>query len=107
MNLHSRVEAKIARRRGWATENRIAGTALKGARNASTSTSARKWRMELHNMKVWHNLHMWGGGGGGSHYWGAGSKQYNKGNKIKGVILRHSRQGAKLQAARNKANRGV
>lgn len=105
INLHSRVEAKIARRRGWTTENRIAGIALKGARNASTSTAARKWRMELHNMKVWHNLHMFGGGGGGSHYWGAGSKQYNKGNKVKGVILRHSQQGAKMQAARNKANR--
>merc|ERR1719193_2182679 len=51
-------------------------------------------------------VHHWGAGGGGSHYWGAGGKQYNKGNKVKGVILRHSRQGAKLQAARNKTNRG-
>mmetsp|Transcript_80504 Transcript_80504/g.223987 ORF Transcript_80504/g.223987 Transcript_80504/m.223987 type:complete len:522 (+) Transcript_80504:98-1663(+) len=51
-------------------------------------------------------VHHWGAGGGGSHYWGAGGKQYNKGNKVKGVILRHSTQGAKLQAARNKSNRG-
>mmetsp|Transcript_9386 Transcript_9386/g.25141 ORF Transcript_9386/g.25141 Transcript_9386/m.25141 type:complete len:541 (-) Transcript_9386:42-1664(-) len=57
-------------------------------------------------------VHHWGGGGGGAHYWGCGGKQYNKGNKVKGVILRHSVQGAKLQASRtaqsakNKSNRG-
>ena len=28
--------------------------------------------------------------------------RYQKGNRVKGAILRHSRQGAKLQAARNK-----
>merc|ERR1719265_1008730 len=50
--------------------------------------------------------HGYGNGGGGAHYTMAGSKQYNKGNKVKGVVLRHSRQGAKLQAARNKQNRG-
>jgi len=32
--------------------------------------------------------------------------RYQKGNRVKGAILRHSRQGAKLQAARNKNNRG-
>ena len=36
----------------------------------------------------------------------AGSKQYQKGVRVKGVVLRHSKQGAKLQASRNKANRG-
>lgn len=105
MKLHGRVEAQIARQQKWKTENRIVGTASKTSRDAFTSTAVRKWRTELHNMKMWHHLHMWGGGGGGSHYWGAGSKQYNKGNKVKGVVLRHSRQGAKLQAARNKSNR--
>lgn len=106
MMLHRKVEANIARHRGWNAENRIAGTALKANRNASTSIAVSKRRTELHNMEMWHNLHMWGAGGGGSHYWCAGSKQYNKGNKVKGVILRHSVQGAKLQAARNKSNRG-
>eukprot|EP00928_Gymnodinium_smaydae_P033619 TRINITY_DN24029_c0_g1_i1.p1 TRINITY_DN24029_c0_g1~~TRINITY_DN24029_c0_g1_i1.p1 ORF type:complete len:220 (-),score=40.27 TRINITY_DN24029_c0_g1_i1:2-661(-) len=106
MNLHSRVAAKIARQNKWKGDNRIASNASKSARDALSSTGHRKFRTELHNMKMWHNLHMWGGGGGGSHYWGAGGKQYNKGNKIKGVVLRHSRQGAKLQAARNKSNRG-
>merc|ERR1712187_697863 len=106
MNLHSRVQAKIARQQGWKTDNRISGTASKASRNAFTSVATRKRRTELHNMKIWHNLHMWGAGGGGSHYYCAGSKQYIKGNKVKGVVLRHSRQGAKLQAERNKANRG-
>ena len=40
------------------------------------------------------------------------SKQFQKGVRIKGVISRHSKQGAKMQAARvqkarNKANRGT
>jgi len=57
-------------------------------------------------------VHHWGAGGGGSHYHTAGSKQFQKGVRIKGVISRHSKQGAKMQAARvqkarNKANRGT
>jgi len=50
--------------------------------------------------------HGYGNGGGGAHYTMAGSKQYNKGNKVKGVVLRHSVQGAKMQAQRqvNKQN---
>ena len=36
----------------------------------------------------------------GSHYHMAGSKQYQRGVRVKGVISRHSKQGAKLQAAR-------
>eukprot|EP00747_Dinoflagellata_sp_TGD_P080458 gnl/TRDRNA2_/TRDRNA2_160902_c0_seq1.p1 gnl/TRDRNA2_/TRDRNA2_160902_c0~~gnl/TRDRNA2_/TRDRNA2_160902_c0_seq1.p1 ORF type:complete len:520 (-),score=62.98 gnl/TRDRNA2_/TRDRNA2_160902_c0_seq1:43-1602(-) len=51
-------------------------------------------------------VHHWGGGGGGSHYHMAGSKQFLKGNKVKGVISRHSRQGAKMQAARVKRHAG-
>lgn len=50
--------------------------------------------------------HHWGAGGGGSHYHMAGSRQYQKGVRVKGVVLRHSRQGARLQAERNKKNRG-
>ena len=57
--------------------------------------------------------HHWGAGGGGSHYHTAGSKQFQKGVRDReGVISRHSKQGAKMQAARvqkarNKANRGT
>ena len=55
-------------------------------------------------------VHHWGAGGGGSHYHMAGSKQFLKGVRVKGVVSRHSRQGAKLeasrQAARNRKNRG-
>jgi hypothetical protein len=36
----------------------------------------------------------------GSHYVMAGGKQFQKGLRVKGVISRHSKQGAKLQAAR-------
>jgi hypothetical protein len=48
-------------------------------------------------------VHHWGAGGGGSHYMMAGGKQFQKGNRVKGVVSRHSRQGAKLQANRAKA----
>lgn len=54
--------------------------------------------------------HHWGEGGGGAHYTMCGSRQYQKGVRVKGVVLRHSKQGAKLQSARsavrNKQNRG-
>lgn len=36
----------------------------------------------------------------GSHYHMAGSKQFQRGVRVKGTISRHSKQGAKLQAAR-------
>eukprot|EP00277_Geminigera_cryophila_P011392 CAMPEP_0179452282 /NCGR_PEP_ID=MMETSP0799-20121207/36178_1 /TAXON_ID=46947 /ORGANISM="Geminigera cryophila, Strain CCMP2564" /LENGTH=129 /DNA_ID=CAMNT_0021248069 /DNA_START=25 /DNA_END=414 /DNA_ORIENTATION=+ len=47
-------------------------------------------------------VHHWGGGGGGSHMNMAGSKQFLKGVRIKGVTTRgsSSRQGAKLEAGR-------
>ena len=49
--------------------------------------------------------HGYGMDGGGSHYWLAASKQFQKGVRVKGVISRHSVQGAKMQATRNKKNR--
>ena len=56
-------------------------------------------------------VHHWGAGGGGSHYHNSGSKQFLKGVRVKGVVSRHSKQGAKMQAARvqaarNRSNRG-
>lgn len=51
--------------------------------------------------------HGYGGGGGGAHYTMAGSKQFQKGVRVKGVVSRHSVQGARLGAARrNKAGGG-
>ena len=50
--------------------------------------------------------HGYGGFGGGAHYTMGGSKQFQKGVRVKGVISRHSVQGARMQAARNKGNRG-
>jgi hypothetical protein len=43
----------------------------------------------------------------GSHYHMAGSKQFQRGVRVKGVISRHSKQGAKLQAARVAKNTGL
>lgn len=37
----------------------------------------------------------------GSHYHMAGSRQFQRGVRVKGVVSRHSKQGAKLQAARS------
>ena len=48
-------------------------------------------------------VHHWGAGGGGSHYHMAGTKQFHKGVRVKGVVMRHSRQGAKLAASRQNA----
>ena len=44
--------------------------------------------------------HGYGGFGGGAHYTMAGSKQFQKGVRVKGVVSRHSVQGARLGAAR-------
>jgi hypothetical protein len=43
----------------------------------------------------------------GSHYHMAGSKQFQKGLRVKGVISRHSQQGAKMQAARVAKKQGL
>jgi hypothetical protein len=107
-NLQARVNSKIAQRESWKKSNSIlaksAGYA-KGTSNALAAQANRRQK-EADNKAMRAIVHHWGGGGGGSHYHMCGGKQWNKGNKVKGVILRHSRQGAKLQAARNKANRG-
>mmetsp|Transcript_2870 Transcript_2870/g.4627 ORF Transcript_2870/g.4627 Transcript_2870/m.4627 type:complete len:218 (-) Transcript_2870:572-1225(-) len=42
----------------------------------------------------------------GSHYHMAGSRQFQRGVRVKGVVSRHSTQGAKLQAARVAKNNG-
>ncbi|KAL1498525.1 hypothetical protein AB1Y20_013846 [Prymnesium parvum] len=68
---------------------------------------------EAYNKRAHAIVHHWGAGGGGSHYHMAGSRAFHRG-KQKGMVLRHSRQGAKMQAARaasraaamNKGNRG-
>lgn len=102
------LQAKVMRREEMKRENGILARShqlSKGNCNAIASQTFHKQKdadNELNRAIV----HHWGAGGGGSHYHSCGGKQYIKGNKIKGVVLRHSRQGAKLQAARNKANRG-
>jgi hypothetical protein len=39
-------------------------------------------------------VHHWGAGGGGSHYNMGGSRQFQKGLRLKGVVSRHSKQAA-------------
>eukprot|EP00931_Biecheleriopsis_adriatica_P007364 TRINITY_DN108654_c0_g1_i1.p1 TRINITY_DN108654_c0_g1~~TRINITY_DN108654_c0_g1_i1.p1 ORF type:complete len:502 (+),score=173.88 TRINITY_DN108654_c0_g1_i1:124-1629(+) len=99
----NRIHAKIMKRE----ERRKFLLNAKGS-NTSTSTAKHVYKYAPDNKAMRAIVHHWGAGGGGSHYWGAGGKQYNQGNKIKGIILRHSVQGAKTQAQRmrNKQNRG-
>lgn len=47
--------------------------------------------------------HHWGAGGGGSHYNMASTKGYLKGDRIKGMTQRHSRQNDIRQGAKRKA----
>jgi hypothetical protein len=49
--------------------------------------------------------HGYGGYGGGAHFTMSGSRQFHKGVRIKGIAQRKAGK-AKVQAARNKANRG-
>ena len=51
--------------------------------------------------------HGYGGYGGGAHFTMSGSRQFHKGVRVKGVILRKVGKAkmAQMQAARNKANR--
>ena len=44
--------------------------------------------------------HGYGGFGGGAHYTMAGSRQFQRGVRVKGVVSRHSVQGARLGASR-------
>lgn len=98
------LHAAVARREAGRL---LARNAKVGLKSALASQPGRSRQLDKPDNKAMRAIvHHWGGGGGGSHYHLAGGKQYNKGNKVKGVVLRHSRQGAKLQAARNKANRG-
>jgi len=102
------MQAKIALREEAKERNmvlrRSAGLALHGASKAMSANYTHK-PDAADNKHARAIVHHWGAGGGGSHYHMAGSRQYQKGQKVKGVVLRHSRQGARLQAARNKANR--
>lgn len=102
------IEAKLALREQAKVRNlvlrRSARLALHGASKAISSNYTHK-ADAADNKHARAVVHHWGAGGGGSHYHMAGSRQYQKGQKVKGVVLRHSRQGARLQAERNKANR--
>lgn len=50
--------------------------------------------------------HGYGGFGGGAHFTMHASKQFNKGIRVKGVVSRKAKGGSKMQAAKNKSNRG-
>jgi pre-60S factor REI1 len=104
------IEAKLALRQEAKRRKLVlrhsAGLALHGASKALSANYTHK-ADAADNKHARAVVHHWGAGGGGSHYNMAGSRQYQKGQKIKGVVLRHSRQGARLQAERNKSNRAT
>ena len=84
----------------------------KGNSKAIASTFTFK-KDEAYNAQRHAIVHHWGAGGGGSHMMMCGSRQYQKGVRVKGTVLRHSKQGARLQNARlaqgtrNKSSRGT
>lgn len=52
-------------------------------------------------------VHHWGAGGGGSHYHMASTKGYLKGDRIKGMTQRHSRQNDLRNGAKKKTQNSV
>ena len=52
-------------------------------------------------------VHHWGAGGGGSHYCMAGSKQFQKGNKVKGIVARGKKSKGNQVAIRNGKKSGA
>ena len=109
------VATRVARKETQRKNNEIAVKSMRVARAGASKALAAQYgtKAQFADNKARRAIvHHWGAGGGGSHYHTAGSKQFQKGVRIKGVISRHSKQGAKMQAARvqkarNKANRGT
>ena len=109
------VATRVARRETQRKHNEIAVRSMRLAKAGASKALAAQYgtKAQFADNKARRAIvHHWGAGGGGSHYHTAGSKQFQKGVRIKGVISRHSKQGAKMQAARvqkarNKANRGT
>ena len=58
-----------------------------------------------HNAATSAIRHHFGAGGGGSHYHMAGSKQFQKGLRLDGIVSRHSRQAAVRNGKKSKANK--
>ncbi len=109
------VATRVARKETQRKHNEIAVRSMRLAKAGASKALAAQYgtKAQFADNKARRAIvHHWGAGGGGSHYHTAGSKQFQKGVRIKGVISRHSKQGAKMQAARvqkarNKANRGT
>ena len=105
---------KLAKREENKKTNAIAVRSMRVALRGSSKALAAQYTTKAQfadNAARRAIVHHWGAGGGGSHYHNSGSKQFLKGVRIKGVVSRHSKQGAKMQAARvqasrNKQNRG-
>ena len=105
---------RLATRESQKRQNQIATRAMRHAKAGASKALAAQFSHKAgfaDNAARRAIVHHWGAGGGGSHYHTAGSKQFLKGVRIRGVVSRHSKQGAKMQAARvqaarNKQNRG-
>jgi pre-60S factor REI1 len=98
-----RLEAKVALRAEEKRRHQLLISSFafaKGTSKALASSYVHKadFADNKHARAITH--HGYGGFGGGAHYTMAGSKQFQKGVRVKGVISRHSVQGARLGGAR-------
>jgi len=98
-------QLKLAKRREAQNNRQLA---LAQMRNGGVGVKAiasqyQHKQKEAHNEATAAIRHHWGAGGGGSHYHLAGSVQFQKGLRLKGVVSRHSHQAAVRNGKKSKA----
>jgi hypothetical protein len=89
-DLGQKLALRAERKREWGVLVRAGAYALGNSKAISSQFVFKQ--AAAHNERFAAIRHHWGAGGGGSHYHMAGSKQWNKGVRIKGTSLRHSKQ---------------
>ena len=105
MNAYQDLQARVARREANMQRNMVLvrAAAVAGG-NSKALPGQYTFKADFaDNAAARAVVHHWGAGGGGSHYHMAGSKQFLKGVRVRGVVSRHSRQGARLEASRQAA----
>ena len=100
---HADLAAQVAQRAARQAEHRL----LLGSFARAGGTSKALASSYVHKADFADNKHAraithhgYGGFGGGAHYTMAGSRQFQRGVRVKGVVSRHSVQGARLGASR-------
>ena len=100
---HGELAAQVALRRETKRRHQLLLSSFHFASGTSKALASRyvhkaDFADNKHARALQH--HGYGGGSGGAHYTMAGSKQFQKGVRVKGVVSRHSKQGARVGAAR-------